>query len=73
MNKFPDYEAALRKHRESHSPLISGAQCDDELAAIKILVDAALGDTLLYIRRAHPAARESYLPIWPKENNDGIL
>lgn len=37
-----DYEAALKLHRDSWHPLISGAQCDDELGAVKLLVDAAL-------------------------------
>ena len=38
-----DYEAALRLHRESRLPIISGARCDDEMRAVKMLVDAALG------------------------------
>ena len=38
-----DYYAAWKLHDESRMPLISGAQCDDELAAVKLLVDAALG------------------------------
>ena len=40
----PDYEAALELHRNAPSPIISGAQDEDELGAIKALVEAAYPD-----------------------------